>query len=504
MKAAWIATTVLFAGALALAGEPASDAPPESDAAPAADTLPSVAAEPDARGWTVVENGVAIGLADVLGGGGPYAPPVLGVPLIGPGATAADLDTLVLGPTLLFYYSATCPHCQEVAPEVEHLARRLEGEVAVIGIASGGNSGSEVRAFAEAYGLKFPNWRDFSRKFASSNDVVSTPTVFLVRPTEGGFETLAEYRPFPGGFGTVAEIQARALLGQDPFGAFEEGRYAGTQACGACHVHEYGSWGLTHHSTAYWTLYEREEANNPECIGCHVVGYGKPTGFETETYRSSVADVGCEACHGPAGPHAGERQPVATAREVCVTCHDAEHSIQFDATRALPHIDHFRAAPMSGEEFQEAREDVVQGRAERPLLAFPEGANLGSAACADCHEAEHASWKKSPHARAFKTLKAKGSHKDVACVRCHAVKAKKIPETAKDFHTGGVGCESCHGPGEQHVAAKGGTENIVGLGESCPECIIESICTRCHTPEQDPDWDLKVALPLVGHGGGAG
>ncbi len=480
MRSAWIAATVALVGvgALAVADEPARDD----------------------RGWTAVEGGgVAIGLADVLSGGGPYRAPDLNIPLIGSGAAAADLDELVVGPTLLFYYSASCPHCQEVAPEVARLAQRLDGQVAVIGIASGSNSGSDVRAFENEYDLKFPNWRDFTRKYASANEIASTPTVFLVRPTEEGFETLAEYRPFPGGFGVVAEIQARALLGEDPFGAFEEGHYAGTQACGACHVHEYSSWGLTHHSTAYWTLYEREEAENPECIACHVVGFGKPSGFELEQYRSAVADVGCEACHGPAGPHAGERKPVATARDACVTCHDADHSIQFTVDKGLPHSDHFRAAPMSPEAFRAAREDVVQGRAARPLLAFPDGANLGSKACAECHPEQTASWKKSPHAGALKTLKGKGSHKDVACVRCHAVKKIDDPATPKDFHAGGVGCESSHGPGEQHVAAKGGTENIVGLGASCPECVIEAICTRCHTPEQDNDWNLKEALPKVGH-----
>jgi thiol-disulfide isomerase/thioredoxin len=477
-RALWIAATCLLVLGAALAS---ADEPPR-----------------DERGWTVVEGGLASGLADVLGGG-PYPTPFLKVPLIGKGASAADLDTLITGPTFLFYYSATCPHCQEVAPEVARLAERLDGRVSVLGIASGSSSGSEVRAFAKDYGLKFPNWRDFARKFASTNNISSTPTMLLVQPTDDGFETVAEYRPFLGGFGTVAEIRARALVGEAPFGAFEPGHYVGTQACGACHVHEYQSWGLTHHSTAYWTLYEREEAENPDCIGCHVVGFGQPSGFELAKYRSPVADVGCEACHGPGGPHAGDRQPVAASREVCVTCHDADHSIRFDLNRALPHLDHYRAANLNPEEFREAREDVVQGRAERPLLAFPEGANVGSAACAECHATEHKAWKKTPHAGASKTLKRKGSAQDVACVRCHAVKAVDAPQTAGDFHPDGVGCEACHGPGEQHVAAQGGRENIVGLGETCPECIIESICTRCHTPEQDADWNLKKDLPKVGH-----
>ncbi|MEE2828245.1 MAG: hypothetical protein VX498_03570 [Myxococcota bacterium] len=49
------------------------------------------------------------------------------------------------------------------------------------------------------------------------------------------------------------------------------------------------------------------------------------------------------------------------------------------------------------------------------------------------------------------------------------------------------------------MAAGGGRENIVGLGATCPECVIEAICTRCHTPEQDPDWELSSRLGALKH-----
>ena len=62
----------------------------------------------------------------------------------------------------------------------------------------------------------------------------------------------------------------------------------------------------------------------------------------------------------------------------------------------------------------------------------------------------------------------------------------------------GVGCESCHGPGGAHAAAPSAT-NIVGLGESCPECVIEAICTSCHTEQWDPDWELKARLGAIDH-----
>jgi hypothetical protein len=455
----------------------------------------------DARGWVVVDDdAMARGHDIVLAGGGPYEVPALDVSLLSGDATAADLDDLVTGPTLIFYYSAGCPHCSEAAPDIARFAARMKGKVAVIAIASGNNSLSEVRGFGAEFGFDFPHYKDFTRKFASGNRVSSTPSVLLVRPAAaGGFESLGEFRPFFAGAGLISEIRMRELLGLDPWGAFEKGRYEGSQACGNCHLEEFGSWGLTHHSVAYWTLYEREKAEDETCVGCHVVGWGKPTGFVAGDHGSPLTDVGCEACHGPGGPHDGVDQKPGASREVCVGCHDADHSLRFDVEIALPYIDHWRSTALSQADFQTAREALLEGRAPQPLLAMPTGANLGVEACRACHEDQVKAWEKGPHAGAIKTLRGKGSSKDVGCISCHAVPAKEAPIKASDWHPEGVGCEACHGPGEKHVAAEGGTDNILGLGQTCPECVLESLCTRCHAPEHDADWKLETRLELVKH-----
>jgi hypothetical protein len=39
----------------------------------------------------------------------------------------------------------------------------------------------------------------------------------------------------------------------------------------------------------------------------------------------------------------------------------------------------------------------------------------------------------------------------------------------------------------------------VGLGDSCPVCVIEAVCTSCHTTGWDPLWDLDKDLPKVKH-----
>lgn len=466
-------------------------APPGSATSAADAETPTVAA------GTGAAPQVATGTAMVLQGSEDLRAPQLALTVVSNGGDVVQLSDLVgTKPTVLFYFSAGCSHCEAAAPDIARLAKRLGESIDIINIASGSNAMSAAVEFAERFGLGSPVYKDFSRQFASRNATTSTPTVLLVRKSEeGAAQTLAEYRPFAPGIGLVAEMRIRVLLGQDPWAAFEAGQYYGPKACGACHLGEYMSWGLNHHSVAYWTLYQRERAEDLACVGCHVTGMGHPGGFVVGEHGSALADVSCEACHGPGGRHGGRE---ADAKASCLRCHDRDHSVRFELQRALPHIDHHAAAAMDPATYQEARKTLVEGGAARPLTAFPPGTNLGSAACLECHGAQSRHWQGSAHAHALRTLEKKGSARNPACLACHAV-ARGPAGTAADYFTDGVSCESCHGPGEQHVAAGGGTENILGLGSSCPECIIDAVCTRCHTPEQDPDWDLVRDLAKIGH-----
>jgi len=473
---------VLSCCALQLASPSAAEENrPSGEGAPAA-----VAAHP-----------IAEGTAAVLSGGSELRPPELAVTLISDSGDVVELSDLVGSkPAVLFYFSATCRHCVAAVPDIVRLRQRLGEAIDIILIASGSNAMSSVTQFADAGGLGRPVYKDFSRQFSSKNQATSTPTVLIVRSAEdGSAESLAEYRPFAAGLSLIAEIRLRVLLAQDPWTAFESGHYSGPKACGACHLGEFKSWGLTHHSVAYWTLYQRKRAEDPACVGCHVTGMGQTGGFVVGDHDSPLADVSCEACHGPGGKHADSS---ADAKASCVVCHDKDHSVRFELARALPHIDHHVAATMDPSAYQEARQLLLKGGAPRPLTAFPEGRNLGASACSSCHAKEHAHWKKSAHAQALKTLRKKRSAKDTGCLSCHAIE-KRVAQSPDDYYKEGVSCEACHGPGEDHVAAGGGTENILGLGTSCPECIIDAVCTRCHTPEHDPDWDLQTALPRISH-----
>ena len=440
-------------------------------------------------GWSTGTK--AAGTAAVLG---PIDPVTVVVP--------AAIGAVVKGETALFYFSPTCPHCQHAMPEVNALARRLEGTLAFVGVASSRSTEDELAAFAKEYDAAFPLVVDETGGFSRAVGARSTPSLYLARPIDGAtpaggiveIEVFEGYAPYQRGLAGIVAMR-RDL--SDPFKHFEG--YQGELTCHACHTEEATSWAVSHHAMAYRTLYLKDRAEDLECVGCHVTGMGQPGGFEVGDHGSPLGNVTCEACHGPSGPHDGVKTEATTT---CEGCHDAEHSIAFSVAKGLPHIDHYAANDMSEADLQRRLQEVAEGKGGRPLLAFPEGPTVGSAACKSCHEPQH-KWarKTDGHSKAMSQLTGADAS-NVACVACHAtprtMKGGNPTELAGYRLDEGVGCESCHGPGAAHAAAPS-SSNIVGLGESCPECVIEAVCTSCHTAEWDPTWELKARLKAVDH-----
>ncbi|MCO4745808.1 MAG: redoxin family protein [Proteobacteria bacterium] len=399
------------------------------------------------------------------------------------------------GPTLLVYFSPTCPHCRHVAPELGELAKSIEGRAELVMVASSSSTDAALTEWKATFGGSYRIIVDGDREIGSAMGIRSTPSALLVKPAGRKVSVLDAYYPFTPGYSSLVEMR----LADFPFQAFAPGEYQGTAACSACHTQEAEAWALSHHSIAWRTLVLDEEHENRECTDCHVTGAGQPTGWDG-TEGSHLVNVGCESCHGPGGPHDGTK---TSARSTCEGCHDAKHSIAFSYEKGLPHLDHFRANGMSDEDFRAARQSLGDGTAPRPLLAFGAGKNVGAEACKECHADEHAQWAASPHASAMARLD-ETQQADASCVRCHATATESGPPPTDLTHfrtDDSVGCESCHGPGEQHVAEGGGKDNIEGLGEDCPVCVIEAVCTGCHTAEWDKTWDLDTKLPKAGHDG---
>jgi predicted CXXCH cytochrome family protein len=80
--------------------------------------------------------------------------------------------------------------------------------------------------------------------------------------------------------------------------------------------------------------------------------------------------------------------------------------------------------------------------------------------CGNCHIDQQTKWSATKHAKAWADLKASG-HSTGACEACHSVndKGNAVTDTAsgyrstKDVRYQDVQCESCHGPGLEHIKA---------------------------------------------------
>lgn len=136
----------------------------------------------------------------------------------------------------------------------------------------------------------------------------------------------------------VNEANALAFADRPPI-PVPEGTpaYIGSSACASCHSAAYAWWEKHRHGRAYQTLVDRHKEFSMSCFQCHVTGHGEPGGATiTFNLGGELKNVGCESCHGPGEFHA--RAPLefrstmvrAPEERLCRSCHDAEHSDQFD------------------------------------------------------------------------------------------------------------------------------------------------------------------------------
>ncbi|MBT3224476.1 MAG: redoxin domain-containing protein, partial [Proteobacteria bacterium] len=330
-----------------------------------------------------------------------------------------ELVKVVNKPTLLVYFTPLCPHCRHVAAELEELHQRISPQAQVLMVAAGTSLDGDIAEYKSAYKMTTRFIKDQRGEIGMAIGARSTPSALLLMPEKKRLFVEAVFYPLLQGSTTLVEMRLHA----DPWQAFRPGEFHGVGVCGACHQQEAEAWVLSRHSVAWQTLVKRVEQYNDKCNGCHVTGKGQPGGWTMKDESSPLVSVGCEACHGPGGPHDGETTDSTT---VCVGCHDKEHSMAFSLDKAMPFIDHYSAVALDEQQFQEARRQLVTGEAPRAMLAFPEGEVVGAAKCLECHSNEHSSWLETPHAQAMARL-SKGEANNGECVACHATAVKLGP-----------------------------------------------------------------------------
>jgi hypothetical protein len=112
-------------------------------------------------------------------------------------------------------------------------------------------------------------------------------------------------------------------------------RFLGSHTCSTCHREEDASWRNSAHARAWNSLLTKGQNNNPDCVGCHVVGFDYVNGYDRVPDRNvpgreALQNVQCEACHGYGTAHDRSGAWLAEARNSCVSCHDQANSPEFD------------------------------------------------------------------------------------------------------------------------------------------------------------------------------
>ena len=120
---------------------------------------------------------------------------------------------------------------------------------------------------------------------------------------------------------------------------------------------------------------------------------------------------------------------------------------------------------------------------------------VGSSTCLACHPAQFAQWRTTDHSTAWATLVEIGRERDLDCFACHATGALDPRGPQHPAHLGALknmGCESCHGPGEDHVANPG--------AGTMPKNVGRKICIGCHDGVKDEgQFEWESYLPRVVH-----
>jgi predicted CXXCH cytochrome family protein len=124
--------------------------------------------------------------------------------------------------------------------------------------------------------------------------------------------------------------------------------------------------------------------------------------------------------------------------------------------------------------------------------------------CGNCHVGQQAQWEDSPHASAFATLQGSGGMQDF-CQSCHTVTdlGNTLTTTnvgwnaTKDVRYHDVQCESCHGPGLQHVTNPDASQPLASIKA---DTLATTGCGDCHSGAHHPfvaEWQRSAHGRLV-------
>jgi peroxiredoxin/nitrate/TMAO reductase-like tetraheme cytochrome c subunit len=420
------------------------------------------------------------------------------------GGARFELASLHGRPAVLIFFLHTCPHCHEALRFLKDALAELPEATrpALVGVSVANRTYSVQEALREQGIDFFPVLLDPDASIRSAYGALQGVPVVFVIDAEGRLVSRTDGWSGERDAALLRMRLAKVSGAKVPMLLHKTG-YSGNEVCAVCHESATATWELTTHASAYDTLVRHGSDHDAACVSCHVVGYGQPGGFSIAKPDASLENVGCETCHGRGGPHLSPAHaPQGAYQPVCETCHNPEHSLGFEYASFLPRVSHATNLANLALPAAEREKLLAERRAPRKDILPTAAAYVGSQVCQSCHVDEHATWSQHPHARAFATLAAKGEQENAACVSCHSTGLGKpggfVLGAGAQPALAAVGCESCHGPGGDHVgegARREGT--IVKLSDKCGSCVILQVCGSCHDDANDPGFEFEVKAKII-------
>ncbi len=256
---------------------------------------------------------------------------------------------------LVFYFSISCSHCKEALPHIFRVYNKYKiKNLSIIAVAIKENQFNEVIQFAKDYSDSLPILYDRDKTFGTMINAQITPTIVLINKqgkikcTISGYFKDAEL---------LYDLKLDQCFGSGTGNFLWQDRFYDARLCSGCHVREYLDWITTRHAYSLIPL-NSDQQKDPECMICHVTGWGESGGFIDFAKSRALAKVQCEACHGKTGGHLKSvHQKVP--QEVCSGCHREFHPHEkFQISDDWPKINHVH--PLTDEDIKSRSEKIQQ------------------------------------------------------------------------------------------------------------------------------------------------
>lgn len=411
--------------------------------------------------------------------------------IVGLDGTRRTLSSLRGRVVVLALFSPLCPHCHAALRFLDRLTAEIDQDDLVVLPVSVMERRYLVEDMVEKQEIRLPVYLDSGFAVQKAYDHRYSVPDIVVIDRDG--RIASRVQGFSDRIEALLSMAIRQTLGVQNVLLLDRKGYSGEESCRICHRMQHETWALTNHAYAFDTLVEHGADRDPECLPCHTVGWGHEGGYGPESPLPHLEGVQCENCHGRGGPHQSPPVAADAYEAVCVGCHNPKHSLGFVFGERLPLVSHAANAQFTALSIDERRR-LIEERDRRARTLFTPGRFVGSQACASCHPGQHDVWSRSAHARAFDTLRNRGEASRGECQACHTTGYEK----EGGYPSGGsqlehVGCESCHGPGERHVADDPPRPNtILALADKCDSCVLLQICGSCHDPANDPGFEFEL------------